>query len=382
MRILCLNNSLGSGGAQRQMCMLAVLLKQKGFDVQMLIYYALGFHKSDFFRPLLEEAKIPIHTISCGNLIHSILGVRRAIRTSNPDVVIAYLNRPGLLAELSGLPSRDYALIVSERNTESASRSLRSSLRFFFHRFADAVVSNSYAQQDFIKRTVPRLKSHITTIMNCVDIETFLPAENEDMHAPKDIQVLVIGRFTPQKDPLTLLSAIEILKKENPEHKVLVDWYGNNFFLNGHPTKNSDVFLKLQSAIKKRSLEENFHLHQPVRDVVKLYQGASLFCLPSLYEGCSNVICEAMACGKPILASRVSDNARLVEDGKNGFLFDPHSPRDIANAILRFSSLSAEDRKKMGKESRKRAESMLAPSRFVREYIQLIDKVKKARENN
>jgi glycosyltransferase involved in cell wall biosynthesis len=202
------------------------------------------------------------------------------------------------------------------------------------------------------------------------------------MHVPKDIQVLIIGRFTPQKDPLSLLSAIEILRKENPEHKVVVDWYGNNFFLNGHPTKSSDVFLKLQSTIQKRSLEESFHLHQPVRDVVKLYQGASLFCLPSLYEGCSNVICEAMACGKPILASRVGDNARLVEDGKNGFLFDPHSPRAITNAILRFSSLSTEDRKKMGNESRKRAELMLAPSRFVGEYIDIIEKVKKTRQNN
>jgi glycosyltransferase involved in cell wall biosynthesis len=375
-------NSLGSGGAQRQMCMLAVLLKQEGFDVQMLIYYAPGFYKSDFFRPMLEEAKIPIHTVSCRNLIHSFFGVRRAIRAGNTDVVIAYLNRPGLLAELSGLPSRDYALIVSERNTEFAGRSLRSSLRFFFHRFADAVVSNSYAQQGFVERTVPRLKTRITTIMNCVDIETFQPAENEDMHVPKDIQVLIIGRFTPQKDPLSLLSAIEILRKENPEHKVVVDWYGNNFFLNGHPTKSSDVFLKLQSTIQKRSLEESFHLHQPVRDVVKLYQGASLFCLPSLYEGCSNVICEAMACGKPILASRVGDNARLVEDGKNGFLFDPHSPRAITNAILRFSSLSTEDRKKMGNESRKRAELMLAPSRFVGEYIDIIEKVKKTRQNN
>ena len=92
--------------------------------------------------------------------------------------------------------------------------------------------------------------------------------------------------------------------------------------------------------------------------------------------GCSNVICEAMARGKPVLASRVGDNPILVEDGVSGFLFDPNSPDEIASAIVRFSKLSPEQRIVMGKIGRQRAEEMLSPKRFAGQYEELIETLK------
>ena len=93
--------------------------------------------------------------------------------------------------------------------------------------------------------------------------------------------------------------------------------------------------------------------------------------LPSYFEGLPNVVCEAMACGKPALVSNVSDNSRLVADGDNGFLFDPSSPGDLADTIHKFVMLSAEEKQKMGGRGRVRAEELFAPDIIVNQYFNI-----------
>jgi len=373
MKISCLIDSLNSGGAQRQLCMLAVGLKQAGFEMEIFTYHPL-----DFFRPLIEQNDIPLQMVESGSKIQRIRAIRRAIRNSNPDIVISYLNTPNLLAELSGLPLRNFALIVSERNMEYGGKNLRSLRRFLLHLLADAVVTNSYAQAEFIKEKAPWLKSRLATIPNCVDLDRFRPAPPNPVQHQESTRVLVLGRFEQQKNPLALLAALEILIGEYRRTDLVVDWYGNDFFIDGMPTTKSSLYLHLKEEIERRSLAGHFRLHPPERDVVKLYQSATVLCLPSLHEGCSNVICEAMACGIPVLASRVGDNALLVDDGVSGFIFSPDSPRDIADALVRFISLSPEDRMEMGRVSRNKAEANFSLDEFVAKYRGLFAKLKKA----
>jgi len=368
MKILCLIDSLNSGGAQRQLCMLAVLLKERSYDVEVLTYYDY-----DFYRYFLDKANIPHTTVAASNKLGRIVAVRKAIRHQKPDVVIAYMGTPSLFAELAGLPKRDFALIVSERSSNFR-ENFATKRRFFFHRLSDAVVCNSFTQTKFIAKTAPWLVKRTTTIINCVDICKFKPADVQTPADNEPISILVIGNFRPEKNPLALVEAVRIVNQNLPQ-KVTVDWYGNNWFKNGSPTKDSELYLKIHKFIKDNKLDDVFRLHNYVSDITPLYQSATAFCLPSLYEGCSNVIGEAMACGKPILASNVSDNPRLVKDGENGFLFNPANPQDIANAILRFSKQSPAQWKHMGQISRQRAEKMLSPDVFVNKYIELIEQV-------
>ena len=98
---------------------------------------------------------------------------------------------------------------------------------------------------------------------------------------------------------------------------------------------------------------------------------ADVVCMPSFWEGCSNVLCEALACGLPLLAGRVSDNHLLVREGENGFLFDPKSPADMAATLVRFAQLPADKKREMGLKSRRLAEDLLSPDRFVDQYLDL-----------
>jgi glycosyltransferase involved in cell wall biosynthesis len=94
--------------------------------------------------------------------------------------------------------------------------------------------------------------------------------------------------------------------------------------------------------------------------------------MPSFFEGLSNTVCEAMACGRPILSSDVCDAGNLVQNGVNGFLFDPASPEDIAAAIMRFVRLSKDERATMGLRSRDRAAEIFDSRTVVDRYDQVL----------
>ena len=80
------------------------------------------------------------------------------------------------------------------------------------------------------------------------------------------------------------------------------------------------------------------------------YRSADIFVLPSFYEGLPKVVIEAMACGKPILASDIPGNRELVIKGENGFLFNPTDEKELQNLIEKILGEEALLRK-MGEKS-------------------------------
>lgn len=366
MRVTLVIDHLGCGGAQRQLTILATMLRARGFSTTVLTY-----QPHDFFRNSLEAANIDLVTIGDSGKLSRIWKMRRAIRATQPDVVIAYLITPSMLAELSSVPHRNFQLIVSERSCDMHRRHPKTKLRFLLHRLADAIVTNSYAQKRFIESVSPALGPRTEVIHNCVQLDKYRPAPGKDCQAGETIRVAILGNFYEEKNPLTFLRGFhDAVTRTNI--KMEVDWYGNNFYRDGKPSIFSVSYVKLQELISQFGLEESFRTHPPVADVLPVYAQATVFCLPSIVEAFPNVIGEAMACGLPILASRVGDNDILVEDGVNGLLFDPRSTAAISDALVEFAHLSTDQRHEMERRSRERAESLLSPARFVDQYVNLL----------
>ena len=142
----------------------------------------LVLRRDSFFRDQLREAAdVPVACLETRNRAHLAVRVRRAIRSERPDAVISFLSWPNLLVELAGLPRRSFAVIVSERNLDVSPRSIKSRLRYFFHRFADVVVSNSYAQRDCMSDLSSYLASRTTVIVNGVDSDRFAPRLRQEV---------------------------------------------------------------------------------------------------------------------------------------------------------------------------------------------------------
>jgi glycosyltransferase involved in cell wall biosynthesis len=247
------------------------------------------------------------------------------------------------------------------------------------HRLAHAVVFNSHSLREFVIGHAPWLAGRDHVITNCVDLDSFHPAEpsqaGEQSATGEEsaLRVVVVARVRPEKNALTLLTALAILRRTAPLLRIVVDWYGNDFFSNGEATERSGHFLELRDEISKRNMEDCFRLHRPVSNLLPVYQSATVACLPSIYESFPNAICEAMACGLPVVASRISDNDQLVIEGRNGYLFDPSSPTEVADVLLRVAELPDDKMRQMAASSRQLAESLLQPKEFGKKWTTLID---------
>lgn len=361
MKLLILVGTLAAGGAERQACTLAIEMKRRGVDTAVMTY-APG----DFYRPLLERNGIShqfLPTSARVGYLGRILPVRKALRRNRQDVVLAMDSRPSFYAEIAGCPWRRWGLVVSERTAIPAELQKWTPL-LLLHRAADYITTNSHAARLLIGRRCPSLASRTVTVYNALDLDHFSPGPVANQ-AKRPLQLLSFARYDPQKNLLRLIEAIRILRHRPHPVDVELDWYGRMTV--------PAVYSEAQASIVQNGLEEYVHLRGTAEDVVCKYRAADAVILPSTIEGLPNVICEGMACGRPILASAVSDAGNLVHEGENGFLFDPYSPAAIAAAIERFAALSCSERRDMGRRSRDLAERLFATERVGDCYQRIIE---------
>lgn len=364
MKLLCLIDSLSSGGAQRQICTLAALLKKQGMDVSVVTY-----HPHDFFLPLLREAGVEHTCIESRSLARRILAIRRLLRQGDQDVVLAFLEGPVLYAELAALPSRKWGLVVSERNAVPTARRSRTAWLRRLHRIADYVTTNSHTNRLMIERDVPTLKDRIVTIYNAVDLTAFTPSSLpcEDGR----FRIVVAGSYWRQKNPARFVEAIAIARGLCREIDIQLDWHGKSpARKDGSP--DTTVYEEACAAARSQGLDQCVRLGGDRAPIQDAYREADAVALPSLFEGIPNTICEAMACGRPILMSRVCDADSLVRDGYNGFLFDPLSPESMARAIVRMAGLPRAEREVFGRRGREMAERMLNPEVVAARYAAVL----------
>ena len=375
-RIVMVADNLGPGGTQRQLCLIATALRSIGFFIKVIIY-----QPNTFFADELQKHEIPIVYLKSRNLLHLAFLLRQELRLSMPDVVIGFDRRANLLVELSGFPKRSFSVIVSERSLDLPGSMhgiryrLKRAIHYLLHRYADVIVSNSYAQGEIVERIMRRSAPRTVVIVNGVDTNHFQPDNRTDPTGGRGLKLLVAARLSPVKNALRLIEAVHVVKSLKPAIGIDVDWYGDVVAPKAVQNRLLAYVRKVKEHIERAGIDDCFHIHPAQKDVRELYLRSDALCLPSLIEGCSNVIAEAMACGIPVLASRVGDNTRLVEDGRNGFLFDPLSVDDIAKTIIRFAELTVSARHAQGREGRHLAESLLSVDTLAARYTKLIAEV-------
>ena len=355
MKILLFTDSLGAGGAQRQLVGLAKMLNEIGFHVKVCTYYNQDFYKSFLDNNHIENELIP----HADNSRKRITSVRSYFIKENPDWVIAYQETPSLVSCMCRLLGAKFKLIVSERNT-TQQIGMNERVRFFLYRFADAIVPNSYAQEKFLISRCPWMKRTVKTISNFVDIESFSPVYKKR----GDIaNFLVVGSIAASKNTHGLLEACKLLKQN--QVKVHFTWYGW--------TDNPNAYmLEMKSLIKQYDIADYVEFKNKRLDIAFAYKNAEYYCMPSFFEGTPNVLCEAISSGLPSATSNVCDNAIYTKEGYNGVLFDPSKPAEIAASIEKLINLSEEDYSLFCHNSRNLAEERLSKEVFLNKYLDII----------
>jgi len=356
MKILCFIDSLGSGGAQRQLVELAKGFQDYGYEVVFLVY-----HEENFFKPDLDRYKIPVKAILEKSYLKRFLKLRKAIRAENPDVVLSFLDSANFMATLSGFPHRKWKLIVSERSASpNIFRSFKLKFYRLFHLFANYVVANSTANLEIIKKVNPFLSDEkCKVIYNMVD-EKIWHNNITDNYERKDVfNLVVFSSHQYLKNAKGMIEAVHLLSDEI-KSKLKIDWYGIK------SPDNSYDDAKL--LIKKYNLHKNIEFFAPTDSVKDLMIASDCVGLFSYYEGLPNVVCEAMMLNRPVIASNISDLHLILQ---KDYIFNPYNPRDIAEVISNLTQLNSADLMKIGNRNLKVARVLFEKEKIINSYIKL-----------
>ena len=329
------------------------------------------------FRDRIQQEHVQIlalHKVT-GQDVSSYWRLWRTLRTLRPAIVHTR-NLPtleyqivaaaaGVTGRIHGEHGRDMYDLVGMNQKYNLLRKLMSTV---IHRYTAV----SLDLQQWLVETVGIARSKVAQIYNGVDTNLFCPRPGvRPLLGPGgfmkhgNVVIGTVGRLQPVKDQLTLIRAFIHLLKTAPQARDSV----RLVVIGDGPLKNES-----QRLLDEAGVAQFAWLPGERANVPNIMQSFDLFVLPSLAEGISNTILEAMASGLPVVATKVGGNPELVEDGVNGLLVPAADPIAMAEVFRKY--LAHPDLLLLhGRAARKNAEAQFSMSAMVNGYIAAYDHV-------
>jgi D-inositol-3-phosphate glycosyltransferase len=237
---------------------------------------------------------------------------------------------------------------------------------------ADAIVVTTAQEQEDLSRLYGIARSKVHVIPAGVDLELFRPVDKKEARQAlglrEDKVILYVGRIEPLKGLDVLVGALPLL--EDPENTRLI-------VVGGKPGQDAEL-KRLKSFADELGIGGKVTFTGAVEQdrLPVYYSAADAFVLPSYYESFGLVALEAMACGTPVVVSRVGGLKTFIKNGETGYLIPWHCPEPFAqrlDMLLENPSL----REKMGNAAR--ADALKMSWRGVAEqtsefYTSLVDR--------
>ncbi|MEX2139919.1 MAG: glycosyltransferase [Pirellulales bacterium] len=214
-------------------------------------------------------------------------------------------------------------------------------------------VSHNLADYALGELHVPAERLHV--IHNGIECDRFSPAYIDA--GSRQFDAIMVARLSSEKDFPTLLQAVGLVRQKRPDFRLLIAGEG--------PQRP-----QIEGLIARLHLEQNIELLGNRSDVPSLLSQAQVFVLSTHTEGLSIALLEAMACGKPIVATAVGGNPEVVVDGETGFLV-PHGAAETLASRLLWLSDHPEEARRMGGAGRRRVEQRFNIRRMVESYEDL-----------
>ncbi len=234
-------------------------------------------------------------------------------------------------AWIAGVPIRIHGEhgwdVTDLEGTRLRPRLLRRAHSPMVHRY----IAVSQDLQRYLVRNIGISPARITQIYNGVDIARFAPAGTQSadllpphFRGPEKVVIGAVGRLQSVKDPLTLVRGVAELLRREPALRYVV----RLTIIGDGPLRDA-----LRKCVADEGIADLTWLPGARNDVAEIYRCLDIFVLPSLREGVSNTLLEAMASGLPVIATAVGGNPELVVDNVSGFLIEPSSPHAVAAEV-------------------------------------------------
>jgi len=365
------------GGPQQRVLQVAKRLKERGFT--SIVAMPEG---DKTFASLLNEAGIPYYQVknlkriqpTLNPIVHvkwlfffipGVVSLVRLIRRNKVNIVHTgvssiYLQGP-LAAKLSG------AKLVWYLQGIGTPKLLRTALLPFFYLLPNKVVGVSKAVGKYNLGN-SSLAKRMSILYPPVDTSKFHPDSNVEEYRrefglkPADKVIGIVGNINPAKGYEYFFSAAKLVKQAFPKVKFLV--------VGKRLETQEKYWQRLHTLIADLQIEDDIIIAGYRADIPEVMNAMDIFVLASVLEAAPIVVLEAMACAKPVIATRVGGVPELVIDGETGILVPPKQPEAIAKAILYLLN-HPQEAKEMGFNGRKRAVDYFGVERCAQKHEEL-----------
>jgi glycosyltransferase involved in cell wall biosynthesis len=235
--------------------------------------------------------------------------------------------------------------------------------RFTYNKLADAIVANSEATKKTILRNAPWLKPEkIKVIYNGINPDNYSTEKTKSLRdefgfTRDDLIIGFVGRLSVQKGIKYMLEAFRIVSQKFDNIKLLIVGKG-------------ELEKFIIEFINENNLQKKILLGGFREDIPDIMRTIDVLLLPSLWEGFGIVLIEAMASGKPCVATDISSIPEIISDGLNGFLVPPENSEGLAKALINLIS-NKELAEKFEKEGLQIVNERFTMKRMADEYEKL-----------
>lgn len=336
-------------------------LQEFGYQVYVLLPYDKNAYKLEeldcklYYVPLERRGNNIIHDI---RLFHSYCNLLNRIE---PAVVFTYTIKPnlygGLACRIKGIP---YLCNITGLGTAIENGGLLSHILLLFYKVSICKAKRIYFQnvrnKDFMNR------KGIGCVQGCL-----LPGSGVNLTEHPYV------RYPTEKNGIKILAVLRIMKDKGIEEyldavRILTSGKKElSFTLIGDYEEETRAFYEpqIQQMIKKGMLTYLGHVDS-VKDVMAQ---SHIIIHPSYHEGLSNVLLEAAACGRPVLASNICGCIETFIQGESGIAFEPKSAESIVQAVEKILTYSEEKRRQMGIRGREWVEDHFDRNLVIKAYL-------------
>lgn len=366
VRIAFVIGLLRPGGAERQLIEIARNLDKRRFDPLVIALRSsladgeCGCRVVGLSPPKGPAARLPWDAaLMLGNMV-------RVAREFRPDVVHAFLpEHATIFGAVAKKVSKARVFIANRLSERKVYRSsfLMGKLERYALRYADVMVGNSAPIIEEICTKDGFAPEHVRKIYNGIDTNRFRPGKSNDVRRrfgwnPQHFVIGMVANFRSCKRHEDFLNAAALLRHEHRSCRFLL--VGNDLG-------------KLEwsrARINQLELDGIVQIITGCSNPETIYPALDAYVCTSESEGLSNVLLEAMACGKPIVATRVGGNPEAIQDEIQGILVPPYSPEATVAALERLID-NPGLRHCMGAAGRTRVERHFSLANMVRSHEEL-----------
>jgi glycosyltransferase involved in cell wall biosynthesis len=334
IRILHVIDTLRPGGAEQLLLTNVRHLPKSRFEsVVVALFPPLDLQAE------LAQCGVRVHCLGMRGRLdwwRGVVGLARLLRRHRIDAVHTHLACANIYGRLAAWLARVPAVVTTLHFCEYSNMDtarLRSRIRLAVDRVTSQRINSLFLA---VSRAVmedyrPFLRmQNVEVLYNSVDPDEFAPASDDVRQAARralslgerDFVLINVARLHREKGQEYLIRAMRGLSPSIPRARLVLvgDGPAEEYF---------------RSVAREEGLKDEVTLLGSRRDIARLLAAADLFVFPSVAEGLGIALLEAMAMGKPVLATRVEGIKEVLEDGVNGLLVEPRDPSALAEAVLK-----------------------------------------------